>query len=250
MPLINLVQFLDRDIGANSLSGEPSSAARIMATAFLCMIRAYEIKYNRKISFGELFQAAKWPCIGFFWSMCTMGSGTAYVALPIVLLYFVRKQYLIIFVPFVFFIPTIVSVVDFNPLQRAYNAAEVTLTMDKDKIIENDGSAAGRITPLVNTVTNLDLFSSDTWFGHGIDTTLSYGGYVSRMKHSMIGGIEDYGFLSFIIMQLLVYSCVIRRFFSIETILWILLFSMSFGNIAYPWGAIMLFTCIRYFQVC
>jgi hypothetical protein len=177
-----------------------------------------------------------------------MGSGTAFVALPIVLLYFVRKQYLIIFIPLVFLIPTIVSVLDFTPLQRAYNAAEVTLTMDNAKIIENDGSAASRITPLVNTVTKLDLFSIDTWFGNGIDASSSHGGYYKRMKYGILGCIEDYGFLSFIIMQIFIYSCVIKKIFSLETILWILLFSMSFSNVSYVWGVMMLLTSVQFFQ--
>ena len=30
----------------------------------------------------------------------------------------------------------------------------------------------------------------------------------------MLGGIADYGFLSFIVMQIAVYTCMIRKFFS------------------------------------
>ena len=49
-PLINLVQIIDRGIGANSLSYEPSSAARIMGASFLALLRMLELKYNRILS--------------------------------------------------------------------------------------------------------------------------------------------------------------------------------------------------------
>jgi hypothetical protein len=246
-PLINL-QFINRGIGANSLSGEPSSEARILAIAFFSLIRAYEIEYSRKISLAELYKEAKWPCIGFFWSMCTMGSGTAFVALPIVLLYFVRKKYLFVLVPLMFILPAIVSFIEFKPLQRAFNAAEVTLTLDKNKVMEDDGSAARGIMPMLNTVTTLDLFSSETWFGNGIDAIMSRGGYMARMKESKILVIDEYGLICFIIMQIFIYSCVIKSFFSLESLIWILIFSMSFSNVAYVWGVMILFASVRYFQ--
>lgn len=40
----------------------------------------------------------------------------------------------------------------------------------------------------------------------------------------------------------------IRRFFSIETLVFLILFGFSLGNIAYTWGAMMIFTTVRYFQ--
>ena len=102
---------------------------------------------------------------------------------------------------------------------------------------------------LLKIMHDLDLcYYQNTWLGHGTDYVLMLGNMNARMRAGMVGGIQDYRLLSFIVMQIIVFSCAIRKVFSIETIVWIFLFNMSFGNIAYTWGALMLFTCVRYFQ--
>ena len=47
-PLFNLSIYLDRGIGANSLSLEPSHSARILTVLMLVLIRSYEVKYGRR----------------------------------------------------------------------------------------------------------------------------------------------------------------------------------------------------------
>ncbi len=59
------------------------------------------------------------------------------------------------------------------------------------------------------------------------------------------GGLRLLGLLTSLI---LCYTCMIRRFFSIETLVFLILFGFSLGNIAYTWGAMMIFTTVRYFQ--
>lgn len=242
--LINLVQVLDRGIGANSLSYEPSTSARILTLLFLAMLRMYELKYGRSLSIQEIYQEAKWPTIGFLWCMLTMGSGTAFIALGILSLYFIRRQYAFIIIPLLIVFYILIPYIEFEPLQRAYKTFNAFLTLDTDIVRKADGSAAARVVPLVNTITSLDLMKWETWFGHGVDYSLSSGVF---SKIITIGGIGDYGLLSFIVMQILVYSCAIKRFFSIETLLWIGLFNMTLGNIPFQWGSIMLLTCSRYF---
>ena len=39
-----------------------------------------------------------------------------------------------------------------------------------------------------------------------------------------------------------------KSFFSIETLMFLILFSFSLSNMAYTWGATMIFTVVRYFQ--
>lgn len=247
-PLINLVQVLDRGIGANSLSYEPSTAARIMGVVFLALLRMFELKYNRVLSLQEMFNEAKWPVIGFIWSMLTMGSGTAFVFLGILMLYFFKKEYIMSLLPILLILSAFVSQIDFIPLTRALNGVESFLSMDTNLAIETDKSAAVRIAPLINTFTKLDLFDFSTWFGHGVDAGVGWN-VAERIQNRVVGSIYEYGLLSFIVMQIIVYSCVIKSFFSLESLIWIFLFGMSFANIPYTWGAMMLFTTVRYFQV-
>ncbi len=236
---INLVQVLDRGIGANSLSYEPSTAARILTVLFLALLRMYELKYARSLSFQEIYKEAKWPTISFLWCMLTMGSGTAFIALGIISLYFIRRQYAFIVIPLLVVFYALIPYIDFEPLQRAYKTFNAFLTLDADIVRKADGSAASRVVPLVNTITSLDLMKWDTWFGHGVDYSLKDGMFSDTV---LIGGIGDYGLLSFITMQILVFKCAITKFFSLETLIWIALFNMSLTNVPYTWGAIMIFT--------
>lgn len=247
-PLINLVQIINRGIGSNSLSYEPSSAARIMGVVFLALLRMLELKYNRILTLGEIYQEAKWPVIGFLWSMLTMGSGTAFITLGILLLYFVKKEYVIALVPMSIILYFAVSHIEFEPLQRALKGVEVFWSMDTTIARETDTSAAVRIAPLINTITKLDLNELSTWFGHGVDAGAGWN-YISRIQNNVVGGIYEYGFFSFIVMQAIIYVCVIRRFFTLESLMWIFLFGMTFNNIPYTWGAMMVFTVVRHFQV-
>ena len=247
-PIINLVQALNRSIGANSLSFEPSSSARIMAVAYLGLLRTYQLKMGRLPNVKELFQELRWPSIGFLWAMSTMGSGTAFIALGILSVLFVKRQYLLSIVPSLVAIYFIIPSIEFEPLQRARNAVEITLTLETESVIKTDGSAATRITPLINTLKNIDLLNLNSWIGYGADYIKKFKGPVEQMKKQMIGRIQEFGLFSFIIMQILIYSCAIRKILSIETLLWIFLFSMTFGNVSYTWGAIMIFTAVRYFQ--
>lgn len=249
-PLLNLVQLLNRGIGANSLGGEPSSAARIMAVLFLSMLRLLQLKYGRTLTFKEVLLEAKWPTIGFLWTMITMMSGTAFVGLAILSVYFLQRRYIGLGVFVVILFLLVVPYIEFTPLQRAFRIISAFLLTgaDADAVTEADGSGASRAILLINTL-KLDFFDFETWFGHGIDYTMGFGGHHARLKVAVIGGINEYGFLSFIVMQIIVYTCIIKRFFSLETVLWIFLFGMSFGNIAYTWGAVLLFTGVRYFQV-
>lgn len=246
-PLINLVQILNRGIGANSLSYEPSSAARIMGVAFLALLRMWELKYNRILSLREIYQENKLAVMGFLWSMLTMGSGTAFVVLGILMLYFLKKEYIMALLPISLMLIVIINLIDFEPLTRALDGIEVFISMDTELAKETDTSAAVRIAPLINTFTKLDLEDFSTWFGHGVDAGSGWN-YVEMIQSRVVGSIYEYGLLSFITMQIIVYTCAIKNFFSIESIIWIFLFGMSFGNIPYTWGALMVFASVRHFQ--
>lgn len=246
-PLINLVQYLDRGIGANSLSYEPSTVAVILSFIFLSLLRMYELDYGRRLTIGEMFKEAKWPTIGFLWVMTTMGSGTAFIGLGILILYFIRLSpaYIVSTILILALAIVVINFVDFKPLNRAVDSFAAFLTLDNDIIYETDTSAAARIIGIVNMLTKLDLSSLEGWFGHGVDYGLSEREYGDKY---MVGNIADYGFLSFIIMQVIVYSCMIKRFFSLETLMWCGLGLLTLGNVPVSWGAMMIFTVVRHFQ--
>lgn len=244
-PLINLTDYLDRGIGCNSLSYEPSTAAIILSFSMLCLIRIIELNYGHKLTIKELYSEIKWPIIGFSWCMLTMGSGTAFICLGILICYFIKPRYFIYFTIFAILTYFAIMYIDFVPLQRARDSAIAFLSLDRQIISKADGSAAARIIPIVNTITELDLTSLETWFGHGVDYGTSKNLFSDIV---MIGNIPDYGLFGYGILLIIVYTTMIKKFFSIETLLWFGILLGTLNNEPFRWGVMMLFTVVHYLQ--
>lgn len=241
-PPINLCQILNRGIGANSLSGEPSTAARIMGVLLYAYMECVSFRENSTFRFKQLFeQEHKWVTIGFLWSMLTMGSGTAFIVLGVLSLYFINWRNALIVIPLLGGLIYIGSLMGIEQFDRAYNTTQATLSMDKEAVVETDGSAYMRIAPMLNTIKNLDLSKKEHWFGYGVDKGLA------NKNERMIGEITDYGFLAYILGLVLVFSCSIR-FLSIPTIMFFIGIGGGTGNIAYFWGILIVFMCVRYFH--
>lgn len=248
-PLLNLTQFLDRGIGANSLSYEPSSAARIMAVLFLALIRMEELKQGSRVTIKDLWKNQKWATLAFLWTMITMGSGTAMIALFLTLLYFLNFKHIIMVTVSSIVIIFGIQHIEFKPIQRAKVSVTAMLTGDKENVMEADGSAASRIVPLMNFFA-LDFMDKDTWLGRGIDYTNNQGGYAARVNTAVIGSVNEYGMICYIVLLIFIYSCAIYKILSLETLLFTVLFGCTVGNIAYVWGAVMVFSLVRFFQSC
>lgn len=244
-PLFNLVQDLGRGLGANSLTYEPSSIGVILPFAFLTLLRLNELDYGRKLTVNEIFSTEKWATIAFFYTMIGAVSGTAMISLFIVCFYFLSSKQKIYTIPALIILLVLFLNIDYLPLNRARDSMMAFLSLDRQRVMLADGSAAARIIPAINTLTKLDLTTWEGWFGHGVDYGLSKWIFSERV---MIGCIADYGFLSFIVMQIIVYSCMIKRIISIESVLWIIIGMMTLANIPLNWGAMMLCTVSRHFQ--
>ncbi|MFI3294749.1 MAG: hypothetical protein R3Y19_01880 [Rikenellaceae bacterium] len=205
----------------------------------------YETKWGKEnITLQSLYVENRWVIIAFLWTMMTMGSGTAYIGLAVISLYFVKRQFLVWSIPLLVIIYISIPYIDFEPLQRAKATFEAALTLDQSTVIQTDGSAAVRVVPIINTLTELDLTDIDTWFGNGVDSGRMAGLYA---RERTIGGITEYGLISYIIAIVFIFNCCIRRFFSLEFLIFFLLLGGGIGNIAYIWGCIMLMTTARYF---
>ena len=58
----------------------------------LVLLRMHEVKWGRaNLTFFRLYKGNKWVILGFLWCMLTMGSGTAFIGLAILSLYFIKK---------------------------------------------------------------------------------------------------------------------------------------------------------------
>ena len=246
-PLFNSMEIYDRGwLSGNSLSIEPSHSARIVAALFLCLLRMYEVKYGKEnMSLSLVFENGKWAVLAFLWSMLTMGSGTAFIGLIILSMYFIKRQYILAVIPLLIILYLTIPYIDYEPLQRAKTAIEVTATLDADKIYKSDMSASARILPFIYTLDHFDITSADTWFGEGID--IGHNNDKWGLKR-MIGGMTDYGFLAYIFALLLIFRCCIKNLFSLETLIFVALLMAEIRSVYVWWGVFMLFTTVRYFQ--
>lgn len=231
-----------------SLSMEPSHSARILTVLMLSYLRCFELLNNGvKPSIRTLFNTEhRWVTILFLWAMLTMGSGTAFVGLGILCLYFIQWRTFIYIIPLLVGLFSLGQALEIEQMDRALRVAKTTITRDVKDIQAEDGSAASRIIPIINTI-NIDLTQKESWVGHG---TSSYEKASTGWMRTTdkIALVEQYGLISLLVSLILVYSCMIRRFFSLETLVFVILLGMSLTNLYYIWGSMMVFTAVRYFQ--
>ncbi|MDO4714852.1 MAG: hypothetical protein Q4A44_01020 [Bacteroidales bacterium] len=229
-----------------SLTREPSHTARIMAVAYLCYLRCLQITYGKKPSLTQLINRRnRWVTLLFLWSMITMGSGTAYICLALLSLFFIRLKNAVVLIPLMIVAFSFIYQIENKSLQRAIKTAHATTTLNTDNVIETDGSAAVRIIPLINTLTKTDLTAQETWLGQG---TLQKGKLtIKGMYEAKHGILMQYGFIALILSICLAYTSIIWKFWSVETSFFIVIFGFSLGNIDYAWGAYMLLASSKYF---
>lgn len=246
MPLVNLNNqfFLSID-KLPSLSLEPSHTARILGVLYYAYLKCNEYKQGATINIKQIFEKEhRWITLAFLWPMLTMGSGTAFICLGILSLYFMKGAYLLLAIPVFIGVYFTLSFFEVQQFKRASSVVEATLTGNTQTVMETDGSAASRITPMLNTINAIDLNDFDTWFGHGVDYNLQE---KKNGGKDLIGEINDYGLIAYILGLILVFSCAIE-FRSLATIMYFLGVGGGTGNIAYAWGSLMIFACIRYFH--
>ncbi|GHU62535.1 hypothetical protein FACS1894160_0090 [Bacteroidia bacterium] len=247
-PWINLMGNKYLEIfRSNSLSMEPAHSARILTVCFFALLKTDEIK-NGKVKLREFYNQYKWIIIGFLYSMLTMGSATAIVGLGILSLYFIKRKYVVYIIPLLLLFYFIIPIIDYTPLNRARTVVEATMTGDAKTVIHEDMSASVRVVPLLNTLNELDIFSTETWLGKGNKIEGNYMADTKFLKGRMVGGITEYGLLSYIVSLIFVFSCCVRRFFSLECLIFIMLLGAGILNIYYVWASLMIFTAIKYFE--
>ena len=244
LPLLNMMQVLDRGIGCQSLTSEPSHFARFMLVFYYAYVKCCEYKRDEgPFTLSELFSGEhKWITIRFLWMMLTMGSGTAFVCLILFALYFVRQHNWYYIVPTLAICYGLIQASGVEHLDRATSVINATTTIDKKKINEADGSAASRISPFINSI-NADFSKKETWFGHGIDYGKNKNSFV-RQTGTLF---DDYGLVFYLISLFFAFSCA-YKFWSLGCIFMFAGVGGSFGsNIQYAWELAMVMTCVRYF---
>ena len=245
MPIINLQnQFFLSITKLPSLTLEPSHSARILTVAMLGYLRCEEISISRKLTLREIFDSKHRRVIAlFFWAMLTMGSGTAFVGIAILSLYFITRHTAIYVVPLLLGCFILGQSMELQQMKRVEILAKASMTGNTKKMQEEEGSGAVRIIPVLNLFTKTDLTKKETWIGQ--QSMKKDKAWWLKTDKSII---DQYGLIAFLISMLLVYSCMIHRFFSIETLFFLCFMGFSINNIYYSWGCLMVMTTIGWLQ--
>ena len=100
---------------------------------------------------------------------------------------------------------------------------------------------------MINTFKDIDLSKKESWIGKG---TISIEERDSAWKNSArkISVIEQYGLLAFLTSLFLLFSCMIKKIISLETLCFVILLMMSLSNAYMTWSMLFVFTTIRYFK--
>lgn len=247
-PLINLTGAMTQDGGlkANGLAIEPSHAGRILSFLYWGEMALTEIMRGKELSFKEHYIENRWSTIAFWGSMITMGSATAMLGAALIVTHFIKKR-LDIYIGGLITTILILNVpTDIESLERLKTVINSFLSDDViTNLSKNEGSGASRIVPLIQTFTNLDLTSWSTWVGLGSTHVRTF---KSMFTIQRAGDITDFGLFSYIFSLVLVYSCCIRRFFCMETLIFLVLFGFAIGSLYSCWGAMITFTAIKYYS--
>jgi hypothetical protein len=249
-PLINLCSQGFLDIAKlPSLSLEPSHTAIIISVSMLAYLRCVSMDVGYDISIKELFRGThRIVSLSYLWMIFTMGSGTGFVGLAIISLFFIQRKTIIWTLPLIVGLFFLGRSLEIKQVNRVVNLLEIGIeTKNIQKMKDVEGSGAYRIIPLINTVIKMDYAKSDTWFGTGIQTREHVFDGWKRTTDKLII-IEQYGLLSFLFSIMLVYRCGIKKILSIETLLFLVLFNFSLVNIYFVWGCFMIMSAVCFFQ--
>lgn len=245
MPLLNLQnQFFLSITKLPSLTLEPSHSARILTFTMLGYLRCMEIMKGKRITLQELFSPEqRIVTFSFLWSMLMMGSGTAFVGMGVLSFYFITRKTVIYIIPLIIGMFMLGQSMELKQMDRAVALAEAASTGSAEEAMAADGSGATRIIPVINVFTKTDVTQLETWIGK---KSMEKDKYWWKRTDTKI--YDQYGLIAFIISLVFIYSCVIRHFFSIETLLYLILLGFTLGNIYYAWGCLMIMTGVTYFQ--
>lgn len=241
-PIINLCtqHFLEL-FRLPSLAIEPSHAARLLTVFFYAYLKTFEYSHGYKLSLKDLFTEHKYVTYAFLYVMCLMGSGTSFVGLAILSLYFMRLDQAVGVIILAVIFYYLIGSIEYEPLQRAVNVFNAFMTGDSAEAAKADGSAYARVGIIMDTFRYLDLTDPDMWWGKGADAFY-------QQEHAVLGAIVNYGLISYLCKLLFFSKCCFNSLFSLEIIMFVFLFSMNIGNIAYGWSTLMVFATIKYFK--
>jgi hypothetical protein len=258
IPILNVSNYWNAaPYKLNSLALEPSHASVIMAILLFSFIRIREIELKRKYSVENAKNEDKWVWLACCYLFLTNGSVLAYIAFAIILAYFIQFRNFI----WIFFLFIAIFVIyhfsnDYFVFKRLTSLSKAFVTFDANAIIRTDASAAARIVPWFWYFQDLNIFSIETWIGHGTDYSIKLYSfyYLGNTKgvSGFVGGffpgyVLDMGLIALLLFIPILKTYCLNRWWSMELFIWIILINHCPINSYLFWFGMMMFFTNKYF---
>ncbi len=234
----------------NGLSVEASHTGRIMPILYWGVLKLTEIERGTPIKFRESWR--KFPLITtLFWlTIATIGSATAIIGGILIILNFFGRNYFLIFCGVVLLAIFMGLDIDNSQIQRVQLVFNTLFAEDsRAELIKHESSGAVRILPILNTF-SIDLFELSSWVGQGNVSSVTEHNFTERMfdESRYIGDVTSYGLLTYFATLIFVYGCCIKRFFSMESLMFLALATFSVGSVYYTWLMLIIFCVVKYYN--
>ena len=241
-------------IKLNALSPEPSHSSRILTFLMYSYICMREVVLARSYNFKKDWNQDKLVWLSFLYPMFTMGSGAAFIFLPVFFLRFIKFKNLAYIIPFILFVGFVLSNIELTAADRAVRFSKAVVTFDENEIISADHSASFRVVPTILYLKMINLFELNTWFGYGIDyDVILFPTIIPGLKEGNGAGgifptfIMNYGFFSAIILFFIIKKFCLKKLLSFDSFLWVVLMSSVPFNTQLVWLSFMLMAANKYF---
>lgn len=170
----------------NALSAEPSHSARIIAVLMYSHLIMNELVQRKKITLINYFMKDRLMILTFLWLMLTMGSGTAFLMVALLIMRFLHLKDFWLLGLLLGLGGVLISVLELQAFDRFSNFFVAVISLDQGQMILADHSASVRVVPFIIAADKLSLFSLSGLIGNGIDFTKTF------MSSAFPGVVDDF----------------------------------------------------------
>ncbi len=260
MPILNLIaggNLVALGIyKLNSLSPEPAHTARIITILMFSYVKIRECFTGGKYRLAVDGRKDIFMWLIYLYILLFSGSSTAFIAIPVLFLYFFNSRNAWIFAAVLAVgMVSLMWLSGYEPLQRTVRLFEALLQWDLETMYEADHSGAMRLAPIVLYIEYfLDVFSSSFWIGAGTDANVIFSRMVPGvLEGAMLGGIfptliMNSGVITFGLFIWLFKKYAVSRLFSYQTVLWVALFFPVGVNTYMLWLSFIVLMTTNYYQ--
>ena len=242
----------------NSMALEPAHAAKILLLTFYSYILIMKYEWKKEYTLLRFIRESKFLCIAFAYSILTIGSVTALLFLPLILIPLVKLRYTFFSLLFTCLLVIWGMQWEVEEIKRLNFFLDALFSMNLENVILSDGSAAARVAPYMIYIQDFDISSEGFWFGYGAGYTVNYFNDIINLYRNYIPeGTElggqfvtigvNYGIITLFFLLYMLKSVCFKKFFSYSFLLWIFLLADMGFNTYVVIFSIILFMMNNYF---